>query len=159
MSVALIVILILLGILLFLVEFLLIPGITVAGIGGGILMVGGVILGYHYHGPVVGNFILFGTVIISALTLVLVLKSKTWKKVMLDSQIKGKVNQMDQQHADIKVGDAGVTITRLNPMGKILVHGAYFEATALNQFVDEKVSVVVTKISGNKIIVKPKNQN
>jgi len=155
MSVGLIVILILLGIILFLVEFLLIPGITIAGISGAILMVGGVILGYHYHGVVVGNFILLGTVVLSTLTLILVLKSKTWKKVMLQSSIDGKVNQLERTNYQVKEGDIGVTITRLNPIGKILIQGEYFEATSLNRFLDEKTSVIVKKISGNKIIVEP----
>ena len=157
MSVGLITILIVLGIILFLVEFLLIPGITIAGIGGAILMIGGVILGYHYHGVEVGSFILLGTVVLSVLTLVLVLKSKTWKKVMLNSSIDGKVNQLERDSYQVKEGDSGVAITRLNPMGKILIHGEYFEATVLNRFLDEKTHVIITKISGNKIIVEPKN--
>ncbi len=41
MSIGLIIFLILLGLLLFIIEFMLIPGITIAGIGGAICMVGG----------------------------------------------------------------------------------------------------------------------
>ncbi len=77
MSVTVIILLILLGIVLFLVEFLLVPGITVAGIGGAILLIGSIIMGYHYHGPVVGNYILLATIVISVVTLYFALKSKT----------------------------------------------------------------------------------
>lgn len=157
MSITLIIILIILGIILFLIEFLLIPGVTVAGIGGAILMIGGVILGYHYHGMQVGNFILLGTVIFSIFTLYLVLKSRTWRKIMLDSKIDSKVNLLDRGEFKIKAGDTGVAITRLNPMGKVLIQGEYFEAKSLNKLIDQKTPIIVIKISGNKIIVKPKN--
>jgi membrane-bound ClpP family serine protease len=157
MSVTLIIILILLGIFLFLIEFLLVPGITVAGIGGAILMIGGVILGYHYHGPTVGNIILLGTVVFSILTLLFVLKSRTWKKVMLDSKIESRVNQLDRGDIKVKVGDIGVTITRLNPMGKVLIGGEYYEAQSLNKLIDEKTPIEVIKVSENKIIVKSQN--
>jgi len=156
MSITLIIILILLGIVLFLIEFLLVPGITVAGIGGAILMISGVVLGYFYHGSTAGNLILLGTVGISVLTLYFVLKSRTWKKVMLDSKIDGKVNVLDRESGQINV-DSGVAITRLNPIGKIKVNGEYYEAQAVNQLIDENTPILVTKISGNKIIVEPNN--
>ena len=157
MSITLIIILILLGIVLFLIEFLLVPGITVAGIGGAILMISGVVLGYFYHGSTAGNLILLGTVGISVLTLYFVLKSRTWKKVMLDSKIDGKVNVLDRKSGQINVGDSGVAITRLNPIGKIKVNEEYYEAQAVNQLIDENTPILVTKISGNKIIVEPNN--
>lgn len=157
MSVTLIIILILLGIVLFLIEFLLVPGITVAGIGGAILMIGGVVLGYYFHGAATGNLILLTTTVLSVLTIYFVLKSRTWKKVMLDTKIDGKVNLLDRDSGKINVGDTGVTITRLNPMGKIKVNGEYYEAQAVNQLIDEKIPIVVTKISGNKIIVELNN--
>ncbi len=157
MSITLIIILILLGIFLFLIEFLLIPGITVAGIGGAVLMIGGVILGYHHHGMQVGNLILLGTVAFSILTLYFVFKSKTWKNVMLDSKIDSKVNLLERNETMIKQGDEGLTVARLNPMGKVLINGEYYEAKCLNQFLDEQTPIVVIKISDNKIIVKPKN--
>ena len=157
MSIPLIIILIFLGILLFLIEFLLIPGITVAGIGGAILMIAGVILGYHHHGMQVGNLILLGTVIFSILTLYFVLKSRTWKKIMLNSKIDGKVNLLERDEIMIKEGNEGGSVTRLNPMGKVLINGEYYEASCQNQFLDEQTHIVVIKISDNKIIVKPKN--
>lgn len=157
MSITLIIILILLGIVLFLIEFLLVPGITIAGIGGAILMIGGVILGYHYHGPSAGNMILLGTVLFSVLTLFFVLKSRTWRKVMLDTSIESRVNQLDRGENKVQVGDIGITITRLNPMGKVLIGGEYYEAQSLNKLIDEKTPIEVIKVSENKIIVKPQN--
>ena len=155
MSVTLIIILILLGILLFIIEFLLIPGVGIAGIMGAALMIGGVILGFTYHGVTVGNIILASTVVLSVITLVLTLKSKTWKNVMLNTKIEGKVNNIEQNGKKLNIGDTGTTITRLNPMGKIMIDGQYYEAQALNMLIDEGTEIIIIKIAGKKIIVKP----
>ena len=157
MSITVIIILILLGILLFLIEFLLVPGITVAGIGGAILIIGGVILSYHYHGSAIGNYTLLGTALISFLTVFIVLKSGTWRKIMLQKDISGKVNVVDQTGTDVKVGDAGKTVTRLNPIGKVVINGNYFEAQSLNKYIDQKTDIEVIKVLSNKLVVKLKN--
>ena len=157
MSITLIIILILLGILLFIIEFLLVPGITVAGIGGAILIVGGVIMAYHHHGPTVGNFTLLGTALISFLTVFIVLKSGTWKKIMLKKDISGKVNVVDQTGTDVKVGDVGKAVTRLNPIGKVVINGNYFEAQSLNKYIDQNTDIEVIKVLSNKLVVKLKN--
>jgi len=157
MSITVIIILILLGILLFIIEFLLVPGITVAGIGGAILIVGGVIMAYHHHGTTVGNFTLLGTALISFLTIFIVLKSGTWRKIMLQKDISGKVNVIDQTGAGVKIGDVGKTITRLNPIGKVEINGNYFEAQSLNKYIDQKTDIEVIKVLSNKLVVKLKN--
>jgi len=157
MSITLIIIIILLGVLLFIIEFLLVPGITVAGIGGAILIVGGVIMAYHHHGSTIGNFTLLGTVLISFLTVFIVLKSGTWKNIMLKKDISGKVNVVDQTGAEVKIGDAGKTITRLNPMGKVEINGNYFVAQSLNKYIDQKTDIEVIKVLSNKLVVKLKN--
>jgi membrane-bound ClpP family serine protease len=157
MSITVIIILILLGILLFLIEFLLVPGITVAGIGGAILIIGGVILSYHYHGSAIGNYTLLGTALISFLTVFIVLKSGTWRKIMLQKDISGKVNVIDQTGTEVKIGDVGKTVTRLNPIGKVVINGNYFEAQSLNKYIDQKTDIEVIKVLSNKLVVKLKN--
>ena len=65
MSILAIILLIILGIFLFIVEFLLVPGITIAGIGGAILMAVAVYSAYKTHGSTVGNYTLLATLILS----------------------------------------------------------------------------------------------
>jgi len=158
MSMTLIIFLILLGIVLFLIEFLLVPGITVAGIGGAILMVGGVIMAYHYHGTSAGNYTLIGTAVASFITIYFVLKSKTWDRIMLKTTIEGKVNVVEKEMVNVKVGDVGETVTRLNPMGKVLVNGEYFEGKSEDSFIDQRSKIEVIKVMRNKIIVKLKTE-
>jgi len=156
MSMTLIIFLILLGIILFLIEFLLVPGITVAGIGGAILMIGGVIMAYHFHGTAAGNYTLIGTAVASFITIYFVLKTKTWNRIMLKTSIDGKVNVVEKENPNVKVGDIGETVTRLNPMGRVLVNGENFEGKSEDVFIDQQSKVEVTKVLSNKIIVKLK---
>ncbi len=151
-----IILLILLGIVLFLVEFLLVPGITVAGIGGAILLIGSIIMGYHYHGPVVGNYILLATIVISVVTLYFALKSKTWRRVMLESDIDSRVETISPGQDRIHPGDEGTTITRLNPMGKVMVKGEVLEGKVLDGFLNPHEPIQVIRVENNKLIVKPK---
>ena len=158
MSIPLIIILILLGIVLFLIEFLLVPGITVAGVGGAILMIGSIIAAYHYHGASAGNLILLGTVVLSVLTIALALKSKTWRGIMLRSSVDGKVNVIEDENKAIRPGDTGNTISRLNPMGKVEIGGRYYEAKSQGSYIDQHTEVEVVKVLPNQIIVKPKTK-
>lgn len=156
MSMTLIILLILLGIVLFLIEFLLIPGITIAGIGGAILMIAGIILAYHHHGTAAGNYILIGTAVLAFITIYFVLKTKTWNRIMLKTTIDGKVNVVEKEFPNVKVGDVGETVTRLNPMGKVMVNGEYFEGKSEDKFIDQRSKIEVIKVLSNKIIVKLK---
>ncbi|MCD6201550.1 MAG: NfeD family protein [Bacteroidales bacterium] len=157
MSIPVIILLIILGIFLFLVEFLLIPGITVAGIGGAILLIGSIIMGYKYHGTTTGNYILLGTLLLFVLTLVFVLKGKTWQRLSLKTVVDGKVNVIEENAGEIVPGDEGVTISRINPMGKVKVKEKVYEAKSQGGYIDQHTKVIIIKVMPNHIIVKPKN--
>ena len=158
MSIGLIVFLILLGILLFLLEFLVVPGITVAGIGGAISIVTAIILGFYYHGPSVGLIILGSTLVVMIITVIFMLKAGTWKKLMLTRSINSNVNSDYNHNVQVVVGDTGTTITRLNPGGRVFVKGEYYEAKSLDRLIDQETEIVVIKIESNKLIVKPIKQ-
>ena len=152
MSIALIITLILLGIICLVLELLVIPG-GIVGIIGFLMMVGGVI-GAYTHGVMVGNVVALGTVAITVFSVVMMLRSKTWRKLMLKTNIDSKVNEIDEEK--IKVGMTGVAISRLAPMGKGKFDGETVEISSVHGFIDEKSEIVITKIEGNKIFVKLK---
>ncbi len=156
MSLLAIILLILLGILLFVVEFLVVPGITIAGIGGAILIFAGIYLSYDQYGLMTGNLIVGGTVFSMLVIMYYALKSRTWKRTMLDTSIEGKVNVFE--NPDVKPGDAGKAISRLAPMGKVEVNGSYYEAKSLDNLIDQDTEIEVVKVYPDKLIVKPKNQ-
>ncbi len=154
MSTGAIVLIILLGILLLLVEFLIIPGVTIAGIGGFLCIITGIVLAYYFRGATVGHLFLAGTVVLSVITILTAFKLKTWRRFGLDSEIDGKVKPFEEEK--IKVGDMGKTITRLNPIGKVMVNDILCEAKSIEGFMDENKEVKIIKVLKTQIVVKLK---
>lgn len=149
-----IILLIILGILLFLVEFLLIPGVTIAGIGAVILIVSGIYLAFVNHGVTMGIVAIVATLVLSLVILSISLRSRTWKRVMLDTKIEGTSHELPEE-GSIKEGDKGRAITRLAPIGKVRVNEVVMEAKSIAGYVDANTDVEVIKISGTQLIVKP----
>jgi membrane-bound ClpP family serine protease len=149
-----VIILIVLGILLFVIEFLLVPGVTVAGIGGLVLTVLGVYKAFEEFGSTIGIWVLIGTLMLSVFVIAMSLRARTWRKLMLDTNVSGTVDQ-DISEDQIKVGDRGKAMTRLAPMGKIEVNNIVREAKSVEGYVDEHCTIEVTAVEGTRISVKP----
>jgi membrane-bound ClpP family serine protease len=149
-----IIIIILLGIILFVIEFLLVPGITVAGIGGLILTVLGVYKAFNDFGTTTGAWFLIGTLLLSVFVIAFSLRAKTWRKLMLKTNNDSTVDT-DITEDQLKVGDRGETITRLAPMGKIKVNDYVREAKSIDGYIDEHSPVEVVSVEGTSIKVKP----
>jgi membrane-bound ClpP family serine protease len=150
-----VIILILIGLLLFLVEFLLIPGITVAGIGGVACLIGGIFWAYYDLGATVGHITLISTLAATFFTIAIALRAKTWKRFMLDTNISGSVAYAESEE-QIKPGDSGVTISRLSPIGKARINNLVVEAKSTGEYIDPKTDIVVIRHEGSKVIVKLK---
>lgn len=148
-----VIILIVLGILLFVIEFLLVPGVTVAGIGGLVLTVLGVYRAFEEFGSTVGVWVLIGTLMLSVFVIAMSLRARTWRKLMLNTNVQGTVDQ-DISESQIKVGDRGQAVTRLAPMGKIEVNGIVREAKSLEGYIDEHSDIEVVAVEGTRISVK-----
>jgi len=155
MSIYGIILLIILGIVLLWVEFLVVPGITIAGIGGVLLIVTGIYLSYDIYGLSAGNYVLLGSVLFMFVSVYFSLKSKTWRRTMLESKLEGKVNTFDPDI--VKPGDTGKTATRLAPIGKVEVNGVYYDAKSTDNIINADTDITVVKVLSDKIIVKPTN--
>ncbi|MFT4544616.1 MAG: membrane-bound ClpP family serine protease [Bacteroidia bacterium] len=144
--------LLLLGVLLLLLEILFVPGTTIVGIGGLILLAIGIYLAYTYLGSLAGHISLASCVAAVFLSLIVLLKGQTWKKMALETNVEGKgVEQVEKM---VAVGDEGKTVTRLNPSGNALFGDKLIEVDASGEFVDAESKIVVTKVEQNKIRVK-----
>jgi membrane-bound ClpP family serine protease len=160
MSLGLIIFLIFLGLLLFIVEFVLIPGVTIAGIGGAVCLITGIVFAFISFGTATGLTVLGITLVIMVVTTYFMLKAETWKMFMLKTTLDNKVDNVSGAEGMVKVkpGDKGVTVTRLAPGGKVLVNGEYFEAKSVDILIDPKQEIEVIRIDDNKLIVKPINK-
>jgi membrane-bound ClpP family serine protease len=151
---AIIIILIVLGILLFVIEFLLVPGVTIAGIGGLVLTVFGVYKAFNDYGSTVGVWVLIGTILLSVFVIAISLRARTWNRLMLKTDMHGSVDT-DLTEAQVKKGDRGTTLTRLAPMGKILVNDLVREAKSIEGYINEHSEIEVVSVEGTRINVKP----
>lgn len=154
MDIYLVLAIIVLGILMVVLEILVIPGTTVVGIIGGVLMGTGVVLAYGTQdNAMIGHYVLAGTSVATVILLYwsyIVLRSK---KYSLYDVIDGKVNELES--GLVNVGDEGVTLSTLRPEGKARINDKTFAVFSQGEMIDANVSITVLKINGNKIIVKP----
>ncbi len=149
-----IILLIITGFILLLVEFFALPGVTLAGIGGLLLIGSGIYLAYGINANT-GHLFLGSTIVLSIGFLVYALRAKTWDKLMLSSALTGNADTISKD--SIQPGDRGIAISRLNPIGKARVNGQEVEARCPGQFVDPKTEIEVIEVYKTYIIVKPIN--
>ena len=148
-----IIILILLGILLVGVEIFLLPGITFAGIGAFISCGIGVYLTFDRYGTGAGFIALAVVLILSIIVIVIGLRPKTWRKLTLKNNIDSTSQQLPQDE-NVKIGDRGFTLTRLAPMGKVIINDKTFEAKSIDVYIDQKKPIEVTGFDNFNVIVK-----
>jgi len=153
MSILAVILLILLGVFLFIVEFLLVPGITIAGVGGAILMGVAVYFAYTVHGNTVGNYTLVATLVFTIGGGAYVLRAKTWQRLALNKGIDSKVEVGLEEDA-VKVGDRGVSITRMAPIGKVLINGLTVEGKSHRGFIDPHTPIEVIKVLNTQVVIK-----
>ncbi|MDD2192827.1 MAG: nodulation efficiency protein D (NfeD), partial [Bacteroidales bacterium] len=99
------------GIILIILEIVAIPGTTVAGLSGVAMLVYGIVQVFNEYGNTWGIITLFIALAFCAFLLIYALRAKTWKKFALNKSIDSKAN--DIKIEEFKVGDKGITITRL----------------------------------------------
>ncbi len=144
-----------LGILFLLIEIFLLPGIGIAGIGGAIFIIGGVIYAYMFIGSAAGTITLAGSAIALGTSFVWLLKSKSLRKISLETNIEDKVDNSNL--LKISIGDTGTAISRLNPIGKVLVHDVEAEGKSFDgEFIEEDTEIEVVRVETYNVLVKRK---
>lgn len=151
MSLSVVLAVIVLGVILILLEILVIPGITVAGIAGSIFAFGGVVAAFYYHGTMVGLFCLAVSIIVIAISWWILLKTGSSSWMSLSKTVEGRSSESMKER--YSVGDSGTTVTRLNPIGKAEINGNLVEVTSFSGFVDEGEEIRVIEVTTNSIIV------
>lgn len=136
-----------------LIEFAVIPGVTIAGIGGFLLLAAAVYIAFKDLGTGAGFITLLVVLLLAPAMIYYFFKSRTGKKMILEKNIDGKVELINNEK--VKIGDTGKTIGRLAPTGKVRVNGEVVEAQSTGSFIDHNTQIKVLKIVSNKIIVEP----
>jgi membrane protein implicated in regulation of membrane protease activity len=81
------------------------------------------------------------------------LRAKTWQRFALRDKIESRSQESPERR--VKVGDRGVALGRLAPMGTVVIDGASYEAKTTGGFVDQHTEVEVIGFENFNIVVKP----
>ena len=138
------------AIVLILLEIFMLPGITVAGVGGFLFAAGGLFYAYSVSTPI-GNV----TSLVFAASFIWLLRSKSFNRVALKTDIDSKL--VSSRDLGIVPGDEGLTLSRLAPIGKARINGITVEAKSMDELIDENTPVEVIRVDGYNVIVKIKN--
>lgn len=155
MSILLIALIILLGLVFIFIELFLIPGTAFVGLLGLVVSGAGVYLSYDYYGATWGHIFLLVTAVAAVGMLITGLRRISRLKWADAASIDAKVNVLEE--VPVNVGDEGITFTVLRPNGSANFGDNRLEVYSLGEYIDAGTSVVVAKVTSDKIYVKQKS--
>ena len=150
MDILIITVLIIAAVILFLVELFVIPGISLAGISALAC-----ILYANYYAfanlGMAGGFITLGISAVACIgSLIWFMRSKMLDKLALKN-IDSKVDRSAEK--SVKVGDTGISTTRLAQIGYAEINGNIVEVRSIDGFLNEKTPIIVSRITDGTILV------
>lgn len=152
LDIIIIIALIIVALVLMVIEMLLIPGFGIAGLGA----IGAFGYANYYAFTEIGNLAGFitltSTLFLAIVIIVFVLRSRSMDKLALNKNIDSTV--ANEASKAVRVGDIGVTITRLALIGNALINDSIIEVKSCDGFLDENTPIIVERIVENVIMVK-----
>lgn len=151
MDILIIAVLIIAAVILFLVELFVIPGISLAGISALVCIVYANFYAFANLGMAAG-FITLGISTVACIgSLVWFMRSKMLDKLALKKDIDSTINRSAEKK--IKVGDTGISTTRLAQIGYANINGNIVEVKSMDGLLNEKTPIIVSRITDGTIMV------
>ncbi|MBS6268044.1 MAG: NfeD family protein [Tannerella sp.] len=154
MDIFIIALLIFIGLVMVILEVFFLPGITIAGISAVLFFVGAVFYAFMQLGEFAGYITIAVSVIVTIIGIIAFIRSRSLDRMALKTTIDSVAPTLVSDQ--IKVGDEGITLSRLNPMGSVLINNITVEARTREDFIDEDTPVVVEKVDRTTVIVQKK---
>lgn len=155
MDILIIVSLIIAGLILFIIEVFLLPGISIAGIISAICLLYANYYAFETMGTLPGCI----TMAISAIGVIAItvwfMRSKTVDKLSLKKTIDYKPEPL--KGLNLKAGDEGVALTRLALIGNAEFDGNIIEVRSTGDFIEEKSRIRVNRIRDGIVLVEKAN--
>ena len=148
----LIILLVLLGVFFLVVELVLLPGVTVGTILSLVSYAVAVYMAFERFGLTGGAVTLAVVVAISLVAVGLALRAKTWRRFSLRQKIES--SSMETPSDTVSVGQCGIAVSRLSPMGKVNIDGRVYEAKSIDSYIDQRSRVEVTGFENFTVVVK-----
>ena len=151
MDIVIIASLIIAGLILFIIEVFLLPGISIAGF----VSAGCLLYANYYAFDTLGTVPGCITLAISAIGVVAItiwfMRSKTVDKLSLKKTIDYRPEPL--KGLDLKVGDEGIALTRLALIGNAEFSGRIIEVRSSGEFIDQKSKIRVERILDGVVLV------
>ena len=147
-----IVFLVVLGLFFLVAELIFLPGVTLGIILSLVGYAAAIFLGFTRFGMVGGCVVLAIVITLSLIATLSSLRARTWQRFALNDKVEGQ--SMETPALQVKVGDRGMAISRLSPMGKVNIAGKEYEAKSLDSYIDQRTAVEVIGFENFTIIVK-----
>ena len=151
MGTVFIIILIVIATILMLVELFIIPGTSFAGILSFCCYAFTIYYAFSLFGAVGGFVTLSIVALVVIAAIIIFMKSKTLDKLALKKEITSDVDRDAEK--SIKVGDKGVSTTRLAQIGYAEINGKIVEVKTNEGLLDEKTPIIVVRVSNRTIFV------
>lgn len=147
-----IILLVLLGVFFLVVELVFLQGVTI-GVLLSLASYGSAIyLAFRSNGVMGGVIVIVIILLLSLIATIFSLRAKTWRRLALNDKLEG-VSMQSPEH-ELVVGDKGVSLSRLCPMGKVNFNGKVYEAKSLDAYIDQRSEVVVVGFENFTVLVK-----
>ena len=155
MDILIIASLIIAGLILFIIEVFLLPGISIAGIISAVCLLYANYYAFDTMGTLPGCI----TLAISAIGIIAItiwfMRSKTVDKLSLKKTIDYKPEPL--KGLNLKTGDEGIALTRLALIGNAEFNGNIIEVRSTGDFIDEKSRIRVNRIRDGIVLVEKAN--
>ena len=155
MDILIIILLVLIGVVLIILEIFFLPGITVAGFSSLIFFGGGIYYAFVNLGTTAGYVTIAASVVACVVGIIWFMRSKSLDRISLKTDIDSVIPT--QVNDSIKVGDEGIALSRLNPMGTVLIGTVQVVGKTREDFIDEGSSVIVERVERTSVIVRKKD--
>lgn len=165
------VVLFLMGIILLIIEFILIPGFGVAGISGIVLIAASLLfsliqnVGFEF--PDAGEMTTAVLTMAATLTLLVVLgfslgrvipRSGAFGRLVLQPDLASEDGYTSAESDETLLGKQGVALSTLRPSGVIEIEGRRIDVVTRGEFVASGTLVVVSDVRGSRVEVREINE-
>ena len=148
-----IILLIVLGLLFLGAELGLLPGGAIGASRALVFYGSSIYLAVRAYGTVAGVVVILAILLLSLVATIISLRAKTWQRFSLKQRVDSS-SMPATPDQELQVGDRGMTLSRLSPMGTVEVGGKVYEAKSLTAYVDPRREVEVVGFDNFSVIVK-----
>lgn len=152
LNIVIITILLALAIFLLILELFFLPGVSVAAIFSLAFYSGALYYAFAHISTTVGFITLAIALVLTIFIIWYFMRSRTLDKMSLHTNIDSTAPT--EVSNNLHVGDRGIALSRLNPMGRVLIGNITAEARSLD-FIDEGTPVIIKHIERTTIYVEP----